>query len=136
MLILIAVCSNPRTAIKIKIKIKKENHMENDIYLPLYAHFQHPDGSWYRLWISHSEPKTERGHPWHVHASYDKTGTLAPIAGTRWWEEPYGTANWSFDTREEALAEYQRRAAERLSHGYELREGMIPESGAETGRAA
>src|SRR5690242_20663265 len=44
---------------------------------PIHAFFRHPDGSWYRLWITHTEPKTPRGHIWHVHASYDKSGTTA-----------------------------------------------------------
>ena len=92
-----------------------------------FAHFTHPDGSWYRLWITQSEPKTARGHPWHLHAAYDKTGTIAPIAGTRWYEQPYGMANWDFDTEVEALEAFKGRAAERLAHGYEVREGKIPD---------
>lgn len=95
---------------------------------PLYAHFRHPDGSWYRLWITRSTPKTERGHPWHLHASYDKSGTIAPIEGTRWYEQPYGMADWSFDTEEEARAAFRARARERLEHGYELRDGVLPEA--------
>lgn len=97
-----------------------------DAPLP-HAHFGHPDGSWYRLWVTHSVPKTGRGHAWHVHASYDKTGTLAPVAGTRWYELPYGMANWDFDTREGALDEFRSRAVTRLERGYELREGSVPE---------
>lgn len=92
-----------------------------------FAHFRHADGSWYRLWITRTEPKTERGHPWHVHASYDKTGTLAPIAGTRWFEQPYGMHNWDYQTEAEAIAAFRARASERLEHGYELREGALPE---------
>lgn len=95
---------------------------------PVYAHFRHADGSWYRLWITHAEPKTARGHTWHLHATYDKTGTIAPIAGTSWYEQPYGMANWDFDTEEEARAAFRKRAEERLEHGYELREGSIPEA--------
>jgi hypothetical protein len=94
---------------------------------PVYAHFHHPDGSWYRLWITRTRPKTERGHAWHLHASYDKTGTLAPVAGTRWFEELYGMANWDFDRGAEALEAFRLRAHERLEHGYELREGALPE---------
>ncbi len=90
-----------------------------------YAHFKHPDGSWYRLWITHSQPKTERGHPWHLHASYDKTGTIAPIGGARWYEQPYGMSNWDFDVQDDVLAAFRARAAERLEHGYELREGAV-----------
>lgn len=93
---------------------------------PHYAHFRHLDGSWYRLWITHTRPKTARGHPWHLHATYDKSGTLAPVAGTRWYEQPYGMQNWDYDSENEVLEAFKSRAAERLQHGYELREGTIP----------
>jgi hypothetical protein len=102
---------------------------------PVFAFFRHPDGSWYRLWVTHTEPKTARGHEWHVHASYDKTGASAPVAGVRWYEQPYGMANWDFDTEADALAEYRRRAAERREHGYELLEGSVPEPPPENGTA-
>jgi hypothetical protein len=92
---------------------------------PVYAFFRHPDGSWYRLWVTHTDPKTARGHEWHVHASYDKSGSTAPVAGFPWFEQPYGMANWDFDNREKAVAEFRRRAEERVGHGYELREGDI-----------
>src|SRR5437870_3869785 len=69
-----------------------------------HAFFRHPDGSWYRLWMTHSEPKTPRGHPWHVHANYDKSGSMAPVAGVEWYEQPYGIANWDFDSEEDARA--------------------------------
>lgn len=95
--------------------------------LPAHAHFQHPEDSWYRLWISHTTPKTSRGHAWHLHASYDKTGTIAPIAGVLWYEKPYGMANWDFDTEQEALEAFRNRAQECLEHGYELCEGAIPD---------
>jgi hypothetical protein len=94
---------------------------------PVFAFFRHPDGSWYRLWVTHTEPKTPRGRPWHVHANYDKSGASAPVAGVRWYEELYGTANWDFDTQDDALAEFHRRAEDRLAHGYELLEGQIPD---------
>lgn len=94
---------------------------------PIYALFRHPDGSWYRLWITHMEPKTERGHAWHLHATYDKSGTVAPVAGTLWYEQPYGMSDWDFDAEEEACAAFRERAQERLTHGYALREGRIPE---------
>ena len=93
-----------------------------------FAHFRHADGSWYRLWITRTTPKTERGHAWHLHATYDKSGTIAPVAGTLWYEQPYGMANWDFDTEAEAHAAFRDRAGERLSHGYELREGAVPEA--------
>lgn len=98
--------------------------------LPVYALFRHSDGSWYRLWITASEPKTERGHRWHVHASYDKTGTMAPVAGTDWYTLPYGMSNWDFDSREAAVEAFCQRAEERLSHGYEIRESRLPDSDA------
>ncbi len=91
-----------------------------------YAHFRHPDGSWYRLWITHTPRQAGRGHSWHVHASYDKSGTIAPIGGTNWYDQPYGMANWDFDSEEEALAAFGKRAGERFAHGYELREGRAP----------
>jgi hypothetical protein len=90
-----------------------------------YAHFEHPDGSWYRLWITHTEPKTERGHPWHLHASYDKTGTLAPVPNAAWHEAAYGMANWDFDEEAEVRRAFQERAQERLAHGYRLLEGLL-----------
>jgi hypothetical protein len=98
---------------------------------PVYAHFRHADGSWYRLWITHATPKTDRGHAWHVHASYDKSGSLAPVAGTRWYEQAYGMSNWDFDDEAAALEAFRTRAAERTAHGYELREGAVPEAAAE-----
>ena len=88
--------------------------------------FRHPDGSWYRLWITRSEPKTARGHRWHLHATFDKTGTVAPVAGTCWWEQPYGMADWDFDAEADAVAAFRERVQERLEHGYEVREGTIP----------
>ncbi|AFZ68636.1 hypothetical protein [Deinococcus peraridilitoris] len=91
-----------------------------------YASFHHPDGSWYRLWITHTTPKTARGHAWHLHASYDKTGTVAPLAGTLWWELPYGMSNWDFDSEAETLAAFRDRAGERLHKGYVMREGNSP----------
>ena len=102
---------------------------------PVFAFFRHPDGSWYRLWVTHSEPRTARGHPWHLHATYDKSGATAPVAGTRWFEQPYGTANWDFDTEATALAEFRARARERLEHGYDLLEGAVPEPPPEGGTA-
>jgi hypothetical protein len=47
---------------------------------------------------------------------------------TRWYEQSYGMANWDFDSEAEALAAFRSRAQERLDHGYELREGAIPQS--------
>lgn len=60
---------------------------------PLYAYVRHVDGSWYRLWITHAIPRTARGHPWHPHATYDKSGTIAPVAGTNWHPQPYGMSS-------------------------------------------
>lgn len=93
---------------------------------PIFAFFQHPDGSWYRLWITHTIPKTRLGRPWHVHATYDKSGTVAPIPATRWYEQPYGVANWDFDSEAAALAAFEQRVADRLAHGYALRESALP----------
>ena len=95
---------------------------------PVYALFQHPDGSWYRLWITRTVPKTERGHPWHLHATYDKTGTIAPVADSAWYDQSYGMDNSDFDTEAEAFAAFRERAEERLAHGYALRQGAVPEA--------
>jgi hypothetical protein len=94
---------------------------------PPFAFFRHPDGRWYRLWATRTAPKTARGHPWHVHATYDQSGASAPVAGTRWYDQPYGMANWDFDTEDAARAEFRRRAAARLARGYELLEGALPD---------
>ena len=94
---------------------------------PVYALFHHPDGSWYRLWITHTTPKTERGHAWHLHATFDKSGTIAPIADSPWYEQAYGMKNWDFDDEAAARAAFVERAAERLEHGYEVTEGAVPE---------
>lgn len=94
---------------------------------PVHALFLHADGSWYRLWMTYSTPKTERGHRWHLHATFDKSGTIAPVEGTAWYEQPYGMKNWDFDSEADAHAAFQERAHERLAHGYELKEGTLPE---------
>jgi len=49
------------------------------------------------------------------------------IAGTLWYAQLYGMANWDFETEEEAQAAFRERAEERRKHGYELREGTTPE---------
>ncbi len=95
---------------------------------PVYALFLHPDGSWYRLWMTHTTPKTERGHAWHLHATFDKSGTIAPVAESAWYEQPYGMKNWDFDDEAETYEAFRERANERLEHGYELKEGVIPEA--------
>lgn len=92
-----------------------------------FADFRHPDGSWYRLWITRTEPKTPRGHPWHLHASYDKSGTVAPVTGVPWYAQPYGMRDWDFDTEDDAVAAFRTRAIERFDHGYELQEGDVPD---------
>ena len=51
---------------------------------PYYAYFEHADGSWYMLWMTHTKPKTERGHDWHVHATFEKHDVTKPnIPGMR-----------------------------------------------------
>ena len=91
-----------------------------------FALFRHDDGSWYRLWMTQADPKTARGHRWHLHATYDKTGTIAPVGGTRWWDLPYGMANWVFVDEEEARAAFRERAEQRLRRGYKVAEGGVP----------
>lgn len=93
-----------------------------------YAFFEHPDGSWYMLWMTSSEPKTQRGHRWHVHASYDKYGTSSPNLDSEWHKKPYGMSNWDFESLEEATEYFhEERFCLRLEHGYELIIANIPE---------
>ena len=112
--------------IEIPAELPQAPRMNQTTPLPLYSFFWHSDGSWYRMWVTHTEPKSTQGRPWHLHVIYDKTGTISPVAGGRWYEQPYGMRNWDFKTSEQAQAAYINRAQERLRHGYELREGVIP----------
>lgn len=94
---------------------------------PYYAYFEHPDGSWYMLWMTHTIPKTARGHPWHVHATYDKHGATRPDLNSPWHEQPYGMRNWDFDTLADAIDYfYKQRYLLRIKHGYYLKAGKIP----------
>jgi hypothetical protein len=95
---------------------------------PYYAHFEHPDGSLYLLWVTHSRPKTERGHQWHVHASFDKHGTLQPVIGAEGWNMgPYSMHNWDFDSEDQALKEFGERLRARFDHGYQIVRAQLPE---------
>jgi hypothetical protein len=88
---------------------------------PYYAHFEHADGSWYLLWVTHTHPRTRRGHPWHVHASFDKHGVLQPVAGAGDPPlAPYGMHNWDFDSQAEAIGAFDERLRARLDHGYQI----------------
>ena len=37
-------------------------------------------------------------------------------------------SNWDYQSEDDALAAFSARATERLEHGYELREGALPET--------
>src|SRR5438045_8017143 len=77
---------------------------------PYYAHFEHPDGSWYLLWVTHTQPQTERGHPWHVHASFDKHGGIQPVISAEGWNMgAYGMHNWDFDDEAAAVSAFSER---------------------------
>jgi len=94
---------------------------------PYYAYFEHPDGSWYMLWMTRTEPKTQRGHEWHVHASFDKHRTTLPNLESRWYEKLYGMSNWDFDSLDEAVSYfYEERFLLRLKHEYKLITANIP----------
>lgn len=94
---------------------------------PYHAYFEHEDGSWYMLWMTRSAPKTERGHPWHVHVTLDKHGTMKPVLASRWFEQPYGAYNWDFDTLDEAIEHFlEERYLPRIERGYRLVTGHIP----------
>ena len=94
---------------------------------PYYAYFEHSDGSWYMLWMTETLPKTSRGHSWHVHAVFDKHGTSLPNLDSKWYEKPYGTRNWDFDSLDDAAKHfYEERFLLRLKHGYKLMAANIP----------
>jgi GH35 family endo-1,4-beta-xylanase len=94
---------------------------------PYYAYFEHPDGSWYMVWMTETYPKTERGHRFHVHSNYDKLGVVRPNLEIKWYEQSYGMKNWDFDTFEDAVAHfYHERFLPRMEHGYRLVMGNIP----------
>jgi hypothetical protein len=81
------------------------------------------------LWMTRTQPKTQRGHQWHVHASFDKYRTSLPNLQSRWYEKPYGISDWDFGSFEEAADYfYKERFLLRLKHGYELIVANIPES--------
>jgi hypothetical protein len=108
-----------------------------DYETPYYAQLEHPDGSWYMLWVTHTQPRTERGHPWHVHASFDKHGGTQPVTRSEGWTMgPYGMHNWDFEQESEALAEFAERYQKRLDHGYQVVRSQLPkhlEPGSEVG---
>ena len=88
---------------------------------PFYAQFEHADSSWYLLWVTHTQPRTQRGHPWHVHASFDKHGVFQPVATSG---DPvlaaYGMHNWDFGSQAEAIEAFEERVQARLDHGYQI----------------
>lgn len=94
---------------------------------PYFAYLEHPDGRWYATWMTHTQPRTERGHPWHVHADYSSETRMSFQRGGDWPLALYGMRNWDFDTLEEAVAFLVReRLAPRLAAGYQVVEGRLP----------
>jgi hypothetical protein len=92
-----------------------------------YAHFEHDDGSWYLLWVTHTQPRSARGHPWHVHVSFDKYGGTQPVASSSGWSMgPYGMHNWDFDSEAAALEDFDRRYQARIDHGYRVVRAQLP----------
>ena len=80
------------------------------------------------LWMTRTQPKTVRGHKWHVHASFDKYRTALPNLESKWYEKPYGMWNWDSDSLENSVKRfYEDRFLLRLKHGYELVTANIPE---------
>jgi hypothetical protein len=100
---------------------------ESEYETPYYVHFEHPDGGWYLLWVTHTQPRTSRGHPWHVHASFDKHGGIQPVAQSEGWAmAPYGMHNWDFDTEKAALEAFRERYQARVEHGYSVAREQLP----------
>jgi hypothetical protein len=123
----------PGTQIGIKIpqtilkRIKPISaHGEPPLY---YAYFEHPDGSWYMLWITHDKGKKR----WSVHAAYDKKGITKPKLDGEWYRQPHGGRNWRFNTIEEALDHFcRKRYIPRIKHGYRLVMGNVPQKQSST----
>ncbi len=93
---------------------------------PYNAYFEHPDGSWYMVWMTHTVPKTTRGHPWHVHMRWNKWGGGKPWRDWPWWERRWGTVNRDFHDPHAAVNEFfYGRYLPRLEHGYRLVSGHI-----------
>ena len=73
-----------------------------------------------------------RGHPWHVHASFDKHGVLQPVASSGDPPlAPYGMRNWDFHSQAEAIRVFGERLRARLDHGYQIARARLPETPAE-----
>jgi hypothetical protein len=105
-----------------------KSNPQADYQTPYYAHFEHPDGSWYLLWLTHTQPQTARGHPWHVHASFDKHGGIQPVVGGEGWPMgPYGMHNWDFADESAALNAFGERMRMRFEHGYQIVRAQLPE---------
>jgi len=96
---------------------------------PYYAYLEHPDGRWYAAWITHTSPRTERGHPWHVHADYSREDRLRFTGQGDWYAAPYGMGNWDFNSVEDATRNFlEERLRPRLGAGYQLVQGHLPEA--------
>lgn len=96
---------------------------------PYYAYLEHPDGRWYATWMTHTQPRTERGHLWHVHAEYSTEARMRFQRAADWHTAAYGTRNWDFDTLEEAADFFvAQRLTPRLAAGYRVVAGRLPES--------
>jgi hypothetical protein len=93
---------------------------------PFHAYLEHPDGRWYAVWMTRTEPRTQRGHPWHVHVDFGRRDRLYPAFAGDWHLAAYGMRNWDYDTLEEsAEAFYRERLLPRLEHGYQLMSGHL-----------
>lgn len=98
---------------------------------PYYAYLEHPDGRWYAVWMTQTQPRTERGHPWHVHADYSREDRLHFTAQGEWYTAPYGMGNWDFDSVEDAIQNFlEDRLQPRLEGGYQLVQGYLPQESA------
>lgn len=93
---------------------------------PYYAYFEHPDGAWYMVWMTNTRPKTRRGHPWHVHIRWSKSGAPRPNRNWEWWTWLWGRVNRDFHDPNAAVLEFfYGRYLPRVEHGYRLVQGHI-----------
>lgn len=93
---------------------------------PYYAYFEHDRGHWYMVWMTRTFPKTKRGHPWHVHIRWSRTGAPKPNLDWPWWQRLWGRANRDFHDPNAAVIEFfNERYLPRIMNGYRLVEGHI-----------
>ena len=76
---------------------------------------------WYYLWTTETEPKTTRGHKFHVHADYDLVGNTILVLSKNWYRKLFGIMNHDFNDRTEMIEDFLRLVDKRMDRGFQLR---------------